>query len=76
MRYDTTALDKLVKSRFSSRKEFCKCVGLNESAVSRSFKRSKFSTDQIVAISGALNIPAEKIGVYFFTPEGAKREQK
>lgn len=77
MRYDTTAVDKLISANFPTRKEFCKASGIAESALSRAFKRGKFSTDQINAICETLDIPLDtKMRSLFFTPADAKREQK
>lgn len=76
MRYNTKLLDELISRKYATRKIFCKAAGLTESAVSRAFKRGKFTTDQIKASCKALDIPDDKIGLYFFTQTDAKREQE
>ena len=76
MTYRTEALDLFIKSKYGTRRNFAVASGIDETALSKAFKRGKFTTDQIAQISKALKLSPDEVMVYFFTPTGDKRQHK
>lgn len=72
MDFDFSKLKGRIAEKYECRKAFADYLGMNSSALSNRLSgKVSFRPEEIVAICApeCLDIPAEDIGTYFFTPK-------
>lgn len=72
MGFDFSKLKGRIAEKFKSRKALADFIGLTTTAMhNRLSGKVPFRPDEIIALCApeCLDIPAEEIGIYFFTPQ-------
>lgn len=60
-------LRERIKNKFKNNGEFASVLGMNKSTLSKKLcGEADFTHNEIVSICDLLDIPADKIGLYFF----------
>lgn len=68
MEFDFRKLKGRIIERYGTVNSFSKVVGIKSSSISQKLNNNvKFTTEEIIIITKALQIPAEEIYLYFFT---------
>ena len=75
-KYDMTELRSLISMKFKTITAFADAAGLERSTVSRLLDRGDWKASQITKAQEALEISDDSLGLYFFTPKGAKVQEK
>lgn len=71
--FDYSKLKGLIKEKCDTQKALSQRVGIVEAALSHKLRgQVYFSQPEIVKIADALEIPADMLSVYFFTPRVRK----
>lgn len=66
--YDYTKLKNRISNNNMTQEQVAKAIGISKGAFSQKINGSvAFSQDDVIKISGVLNIPKTKIYEYFFT---------
>ena len=70
MAFDFSKLSGLIVEKFGTRRAFAQALGWTESKVSTRLNgQVYFSTDEIALWCRVLDIPDDKVTLYFFTPK-------
>lgn len=76
--FDYSKLRGRIREKFGSEKKFAEALGVSNVSVSNKFNKKDggLSQETILKWAELLEIPKEKIGVYFFTPKVQDTEQR
>ena len=73
MAFDFSELKGRVISKYGSQSAFAEAFGISETVFSQKMNNKvRFTSDDIVKITGMLEISSGEIGKYFFTPKVSK----
>ena len=68
MAFDYSKLRGRIIEKFGSQSAFVSKYGVSENTFSKKMNnKTRFTSDDIIKISAMLEIPQEKVGLYFFT---------
>lgn len=66
--FDYSKLEGRIVEKYKNKKKFCNAVGINYWTFTSKLRGEyQFSSDEIINITEALEIPYSDINVYFFT---------
>ena len=77
MKYNTAKLNDRIREKFGTQAAFARAVGLNKSTVKRIIDDgTEWKGSKLIKAAELLDIPADQIALYFFTPEVVEAQQE